>query len=243
MTIGWEILFEDYLAEAYGDGAISNFKEVRKSFPHAELICPACRRVYSLDNCLRCEAPLNIKHEKAVVRIVCANCDVSYDRPTNKCKNDGSELIYFLVGNEMTLLRPYGLLLFSDEDAWRTTGFYKEVCDISNVLPPLHYLADEKKFLDRRVLDATTLKSGLYLWKKTNLGTEFEKELFESVFKPAGLLKPIKDFVQIKIENGLEKNAELVNVDVSSLSVFLPSEGRGEVKKKKGTFIIQHVRG
>lgn len=239
MTVGWENLLKEYLETEYGDGLVHNYETmVLGFFRPAETICPACGRPYGLEDCPRCKTRLSIEREGEVVRIVCKNCDVNYDLP--RCKNDGSRLVPFLVGNHRTLFRPYGLLLFSDEEIWRTTNFYKNVCDISNVLPSLHYL-NREKFLDKMMLDEILDRT--YMWRKTSAGCEFEKKLLEEIFKPAGLLKPIKDFVQMRIEDGLKKNAELIEVDMSAISVYLPQEGRGEIKNKKGKIIIQHIRG
>ncbi len=241
-TKGWETLFEEYLYENNEKYLLQKFKWVRKkAFRHAEQICPGCNTVYGLDHCEICRNPLDIIYSENIPLIKCKNCGETYMRGTCSNEKCGAQLDYFLIGNEKTMLRLAGLLFFSAEkksDELRSTGFYKKVADISNVLSSLHYL-DKKMNAIRRIVFPDYR---FYMWKMEPKGDDICKTLLEYIDIAFGFGKYLIDFIDMRIEQSLEKEETLMSKEIIKGKTIRYTQEETEIENIDKERTIIHIK-
>lgn len=149
---GFAQLFADKLHDGGQKALYNNFMTFESYWPTVEKVCPACRKLYSLDenieehegHYLRINYPENLR----VARIYCYDCGKNV-RDWGKCE-DGTPLTSFLIGNNPRR-STLAYILLALPDPWKkerySTALVSKVTDISNILRPLHYLNEELKLV------------------------------------------------------------------------------------------------
>ncbi|GEM_PF-6100099 len=239
MTIGIEKIFGDYIGKEYGNFLRELYYSVidnEKIYPHAELICYACRRTYPIKNykCNVCDGKLEVFHEENSARIKCLECGKSLDiRP--RCENDGNILSYFLIGNHRTIFRFLPILLSLDSEEYSTVTYVSHICDIANIYPPLKYLSDEG-YVERGGYITSQYGGKISYYRKTNSGCMYEEKLMKPL-EEVGLKKILTDFMAERIDNELSRHGILFEREISDLSIYY----NGKIYEKKRKLIIRHI--
>lgn len=241
---GFAQLFAEELLNEGQKAVFKNFMKFESYWPTVEKVCPACRKLYSLNenieehegHNLRINYPENLR----VARIYCYDCGKNV-RDWGKCE-DGTPLTSFSIGNNPRR-STLAYILLSLPDPWKkerySTALVSKVTDISNVLRPLHYLNEELK-----LVSPPEMPEGkrFYAWRKTKKGKGAAEGFLKEIDDNWGFGQQLREFIEKRKEDALANDIILALDKTKRITIRLTKdEAEGKIEKEEFERVVMHA--